>query len=283
MSFGVRRCEFDHYLLQRSNARLLLGMPIANIRRDGAQWVVNETVKASLLVGAGGHSCPVARMLNGVGNGAPLIAAQEAEFAIDPRQACAFAVAAAQPEIYFCRDLSGYGWCFRKEEYLNIGFGRLDPRALPKATAGFVDFLKARRRIPADASWRWRGHAYLLSGSRCRRVVGDATMLVGDAAGLAYPESGEGIRPAIESGLMAASTILAAGGHYTRDRLEPYAKHLQSRFGVRSLERVLSHAVPAGVSTALARLLLASPWFVRHVVINRWFLHAQEPALASRS
>jgi flavin-dependent dehydrogenase len=28
-------------------------------------------------------------------------------------------------------------------------------------------------------------------------------LLIGDAAGLAYPESGEGIRPAVESGLIA--------------------------------------------------------------------------------
>ena len=33
VSFGIRRCEFDHYLLQRSQARLQLGVRVANIRR----------------------------------------------------------------------------------------------------------------------------------------------------------------------------------------------------------------------------------------------------------
>src|SRR5262245_5359412 len=28
VSYGIRRCEFDHYLLQRSGARLRLGEPI---------------------------------------------------------------------------------------------------------------------------------------------------------------------------------------------------------------------------------------------------------------
>jgi flavin-dependent dehydrogenase len=37
-------------------------------------------------------------------------------------------------------------------------------------------------------------------------------VLIGDAAGLAYAQSGEGIRPAIESGLLAAGAIVAAGG-----------------------------------------------------------------------
>ncbi len=31
---------------------------------------------------------------------------------------------------------------------------------------------------------------------------------------------------------------------------------------------------------ALALRLLDRPWFVRHVLLDRWFLHAQEPALA---
>ena len=39
-----------------------------------------------------------------------------------------------------------------------------------------------------------------------------AVLLIGDAAGLAYKQSGEGIRPAIESGLLAAQAILAAQG-----------------------------------------------------------------------
>ena len=34
VSFGIRRCEFDHYLLQRAGARLMLGVPIASLRRD---------------------------------------------------------------------------------------------------------------------------------------------------------------------------------------------------------------------------------------------------------
>jgi menaquinone-9 beta-reductase len=279
VSFGIRRCEFDHYLLQRSGARLLLGTPIASIRRNGAQWVVNETVQASMLVGAGGHFCPVARMLNGSADRAPIIAAQEVEVLIDPRGCPPPTVAAEHPELYFCRDLRGYGWCFRKGDYLNVGFGRLDARALPKARDAFVDFLEARHTIAAGTSCRWRGHAYLLSGGQGRRAVGDAVTLVGDAAGLAYPQSGEGIRPAIESGLIAASTIVQANGRYTRERLAAYERRMQRRFRAGPIARLLSRAVPAGVSEALARRLLDRPWFVRRVLLDRWFLHAQEPAL----
>lgn len=131
VSFGIRRCEFDHYLLQRSTARLELGAPITSIRKEGARWIVNDAVTARMLVGAGGHFCPVARSLNSMVDGAPVVAAQEAEFRIDPSEAASLTIVPETPELYFCRDFKGYGWCFRKEDYLNVGFGRVNGHALP--------------------------------------------------------------------------------------------------------------------------------------------------------
>ena len=64
--------------------------------------------------------------------------------------------------------------------------------------------------MPARAASRWHGHAYLLYQSAPRPLQGDGVLLVGDAAGLAYAPSGEGIRTAIESGLLAADVLLEA-------------------------------------------------------------------------
>ena len=281
VSFGIRRCEFDEYLLQRSGARLRLGTPISSIRRDGLLWTVNDCLTAPMLVGAGGHFCPVARMLNGSSDGAALVVAQEAEFAIDPRELSSFTTVPERPELYFSRALNGYGWCLRKQNYLNIGFGHLDRRRLPSATAEFAAFLKTEGRIPAHVSCRWKGHAYVLSGTPRRRVVDDGVLLVGDAAGLAYPQSGEGIRPAIESGLIAASTIIEAHSRYTRTELARYEDRLRERFGIsRGRSSFVSQALPSQLGRILGPWLLRTPWFVRHVLLNRWFLHAHEPALA---
>jgi menaquinone-9 beta-reductase len=272
VSFGIRRCEFDHYLLQRCGARVLLGTPVATIRRENDRWIVNDQVRASMLVGAGGHFCPVSRLLNGDAVPAPLVAAQEAEFIADPGGA--WPTEGNRPELYFCPDLQGYGWCFRKAEYLNVGFGRFDARALPKATAAFVDYLKANGRVPRDGSWRWRGHAYLVSGANGRKPIDDGVVLVGDAAGLAFPRSGEGIRPAIESGLMAATAILEANGRYGADRLASYARRLRDSYGVGPLTRTLSFVVPDRTASAISRRLMRKPWFVRHLLLDRGFLHA---------
>ena len=146
VSFGIRRCEFDHYLLQRSGARLRLGDAVTSLRSNRGQWIVNGAIRTPMLVGAGGHFCPVSRSINGPTNTAPVVVAQEAEFPIDSRDRAAFAIDGEAPELYFCRDLKGYGWCFRKQRHLNIGLGRLDRQSLPAATAEFLAFLWRGRR-----------------------------------------------------------------------------------------------------------------------------------------
>jgi flavin-dependent dehydrogenase len=249
------------------------------MRRDGGDWIVNDGIRTPLVVGAGGHFCPVAKQLNPEPPQASLVVAQEVEFVVDAADAAAYAIAPERPELYFSRDLQGYGWCFRKGRHMNIGFGRLDRRSLPKGTAEFVEYLAREGRVPPGATYKWHGHAYLLASAAGRRVVGDGVVLVGDAAGLAYPQSGEGIRPAVESGLMAAETILATRGAYDLDRLSPHAGRLAERFGAGSAPAVLSGLVPGGLAHALSPIVMAWPWFVRRFLIDRWFLHRQQPPL----
>ncbi|MCY4026882.1 MAG: NAD(P)/FAD-dependent oxidoreductase [Acidobacteria bacterium] len=276
VSYGIRRCEFDHYLLERSGARLEVGEPLATLERRGDAWVANDRLAAPVLIGAGGHFCPVARTLNRAPRAEPIVAAQE----IEPRlNGAACRIAGDTPELFFCPDLRGYGWCFRKGDYLNVGFGRQDSSGLRSHVRAFFDWLQASGKIPRDVAARWPGHAYLLRGSSPREPVGDGLLLVGDAAGLAYPASGEGIRPAVESGLMAADTLLAADGRYDRARLEPYAKWLTERFGRPVRGRPWHDALPAGVRGAAAGWLLANPWFTRNFLIDRAFLQRQQPPL----
>jgi flavin-dependent dehydrogenase len=280
VSFGIRRCEFDHYLLQRSHARLALGMAIASIRRerDAARWVVNETIAAPMLVGAGGHFCPVARWLNPTTDRGSIVAAQEMEFLVEPDSSAPCRVVPERPELYFCRDLKGYGWCFRKQRYINVGFGRADRRSLPTASAAFVEFLYGQGTLPRNATGRWRGHAYLLSRDRRPQVVDAGVLLAGDAAGLAYPQSGEGIRPAIESGLLAAATVLRANGDYSLAQLEPYETSLRARFGAPSPSSPEPASPLPGPLDRMVPWLFARPWFVRHLVLNRGFLRSNDAA-----
>jgi flavin-dependent dehydrogenase len=278
VSYGIRRCEFDHYLLQRSGARQRAGTAVEALRRSGDRWIVNDDILTPMVVGAGGHFCAVARCLNGPrrSDRLPLVVARESEFQVDDREGV-FATDPCCPELYFSRDMTGYGWCVRKQRHLNVGFGQLDTRALPKTTNEFVSFLETTGRVPRRR-WEWHGHAYALNGASPRAIVGDGVVLVGDAAGLAYAQSGEGIRPAIESGLLAASAILEARGRYDSVSLAPYERRLRSRL---PSDGMLGRMVPASLRTALAARLLRRPAFVRHVVLDRWFLHVRDGALAA--
>jgi flavin-dependent dehydrogenase len=283
ISYGIRRCEFDHYLLDRSAARTCLGEPAKTIQRDGADWVVNGRFRAPLLVGAGGHFCPVAALLGREADRqAPLVAAQEIEFRMDARQMAACRVEPCVPELCFCDDLAGYGWCFRKGDFLNVGLGREDRSRLSEHVARFCDWMKQQGRIPPDVPARFQGHAYYLYGRSPRTLLDDGVLLIGDAAGLAYAASGEGIRPAIESGLMAAGGIVAAGGDYCRRRLEPYRDQLTARFGRRKAPGAALTVVPSLLRRLIVGRLLASRWFLRRVLLDRCFLHLDQPPLPTR-
>ena len=278
VSFGIRRCEFDDYLLQRSGARTLLGRALKSVEKRGKQWLVNDAIRTPLLIGAGGHFCPVARLLGAqLGATEPAVTAKEIEFEMNRAQLAACRVRADTPEIYFCRDLKGYGWCFRKGDYLNIGLGREGNQGLAQHLGDFCAFLRQRGRISENIPEKFHGHAYLLYGRSRRKLLDDGVLLVGDAAGLAYPESGEGIRPAVESGLIAAAVVVQAGEDYRRETLQAYPDRLRARFGP---EAAASGAmIPGFVRNRLAGVLLGSSWFTRRVVLDRWFLHAHQPAL----
>ena len=281
VSYGIRRCEFDTYLLHRSGTPCRLGEAVQAIQRQGKEWIINGRYRAPLLVGAGGHFCPVARHLGGRrDSAASVVLAREVEFAADANELIAGTVQAKTPELFFCPDLQGYGWCFRKGNYLNIGLGRLDSQGLPKHVEAFCEFLRERKKVGCEIPPRFRGHAYQLYERKPPLLFDDGVLLIGDAAGLAYPQSGEGIRPAVESGLIAAEVIGAAVGNYHRENLAPYQERILQRFG-KPRSGDLAGWLPASWLHSLASRILATRWFAKHVVLNRWFLHQKQPPLAN--
>ncbi len=269
VSFGIRRWELDDYLLARCGARVHEGVKVTGLTRVDGDWVVDGGLRAALVVGAGGHFCPVARQLNDTPVVGSLVVAREVEFRMDERQRSACRVLPEIPELYFSSDLEGYGWCVRKGDWLNLGLGRRhgSRSALLPHVEELVAWATSTGRISRDIPGRWRGHAYLLREPRGRQVVDDGVLLVGDAAGLAAPASGEGIRPAVESGLLAATAILAAAGRRRHDLL-PYARALESRLGPPRPH----HGLPSALTRWAAPAILSMPWFARHVVLDRLFL-----------
>ena len=282
VSYGILRREFDHYLLQRAQAPVWTGQLVRSISRRDGLWQIDGITRAKVLVGAGGHFCPVARHLGArVGSGELSVAAKEGEFRL-PRQIQDRCPAQGSiPELYFCPDLKGYGWIFRKGDHLNVGLGREDRHGLSQHLQDFVRWLRRERRLPAEIPERYKGHAYLLYPHALRPVYGNAVLLIGDSAGMAYAQSGEGIRPAIESALLAAATLKAAQGNYSATRLAAYDHALRQRFGENRGRGGAAEALPGWLHLPLGRALLSSSRFARHVLIERWFLHRHTPPLAT--
>jgi flavin-dependent dehydrogenase len=280
VSYGIRRCEFDHFLLERSGASCRFGETVQDLRRDGSGWIVNDSIRAQVLVGAGGHFCPVARAL-GAREGGQIVtvAAQEIEFELRPEDESRVQLRGEVPELYFCEDLAGYGWCFRKGNFLNVGLGRLNSPGVTAHVQSFCRFLRDRGKVTCDLPERFHGHAYRIYEHIEPKLVDEAVLFIGDAAGLAYPQSGEGIRPAVESGLLAADVMIAAAGDYSGPKLAPYASEIHKRFGA-PRRGAMSDWLPAAFLRFAAAKLMSTRWFAKSVVLDRWFLHAADPVLA---
>ena len=50
VSYGIRRREFDDYLLQRAGARLMLDNAFQSAQRDGDEWIINGNIRTPLMI-----------------------------------------------------------------------------------------------------------------------------------------------------------------------------------------------------------------------------------------
>jgi len=98
----------------------------------------------------------------------------------------------------------GYGWSFPKSDHFNVGCGGW------KNVGGKLrDHLASLRHhygLDANAMVNLRGH-HLPTRTEGRPITTGRVLLVGDAAGLVDPMSGEGIYAAFVSGRLAATAI----------------------------------------------------------------------------
>jgi geranylgeranyl reductase family protein len=283
VSYGIRRFEFDHYLLMRCGAKLLLNEAFDKMEKTDDGWLVNSRYSARLVIGAGGHYCPVARAIGSKGISEQAVVAQEAEFEMNAQQKNQCSIKEEVPELFFTPDLMGYGWVFRKGDYLNIGLGREDKKQLSNHVKDFCDYLSAQGKIPKDVTAKYNGHAYLLYNHAVREMVADHVLLIGDSAGLAYPQSGEGIRPAVESAILAADVARLCNGDYSQSRLQAYNGLMQQRFGKRSPGPDLMERLPMFVKRLFASRLMKTHWFTKNILTDKWFLQSHKKPLSSLS
>jgi geranylgeranyl reductase family protein len=279
-SWGILRREFDTYLLERAatagaDVRQGLRVGSVSVTRDAVRVVTQRgEFEAPVVIGAGGHRCPVANALGEVSPREEVVVAQESETQLAPEHAAALERFMDAPELYVEPDLRGYGWYFPKGDWVNIGIGITDggDGSLPRRREALLSALRASGRLPAHVPIApFKGHAYAVRRQAPRRLAGARFCLVGDAAGLARDLSGEGIGPAIRSGRLAADAVRAF--LRTGAPLDGYAREIERLYGRGEpgwIGRRLA-GIPDAVARAAVRLVLGAGVARRRLVFDAIF------------
>lgn len=205
----VTREKFDYFLVQKSvnnGARLLEQTKITSVEEfaDGVHVKTeNGKFKSKVIVGADGVTSTVARCL-GLGKKRRLGVAIEGE--IFPNHNVS-----DLPKYYGSLHLDfnvipkGYGWIFPKKDHLSVGVFTTLPKM--KEIKKYFSLYLDNKGLSKDYSCRSLiGHQIPL-GVRNEILNTRRGLLVGDAAGLADPITGEGIYSALRSGQIAAQAI----------------------------------------------------------------------------
>ena len=206
----VMRDSFDAHILSHARVEVRSGVTVQKVEEKENQVVVETKeggyFESRYLIAADGANSVVARSL-GLRRGKVLAAAIEVEAPAPPEVLARFADI---PMFIFGEVRLGYLWVFPKSDHLSIGIGALHPKP------GELQTTLRRVMTPLGITLDglpMHGHPLPIYINH-EPIATRRTLLVGDAAGLVDPFSGEGIRFAIKSGRLAAEAILF--GHVER-------------------------------------------------------------------
>jgi flavin-dependent dehydrogenase len=254
----TQRKRLDHFLVEQAvaaGAEFRDGVKVSNlsVREDG---ISVEAFEGDVLVGADGVNGVTARALGLGGNrvvgvalegNLPYSKLDRARY--DGRLALEIGVVPG-----------GYGWVFPKGDHLNLGVGGW--AAQGPLLRDHLATLCDRNGVAADDLSALRGHRLPMRRSWGTTARGRAAV-VGDAAGLVDPLSGDGMFEAILSSKLASESALdVLGGR--APGMEPYAHRLR--------RALAGHAATAWAAKAMLERAPALTWQVLRTPMMRWFV-----------
>jgi geranylgeranyl reductase family protein len=219
LALMTQRKRLDHFLLEKAaeaGADVRDGVKVEDVRND-ALTIDGREVQARIVIGADGCNGTTARAL-GLGGEIVHGVALEANFPHEVRFAHAMVL-----ELAVVR--GGYGWVFPKGDHVNVGVGG-DESEAPHLRE-HLRRLCEMHRIDFESATLLRGYRLPMRRPEGRLARG-TTALVGDAAGLLDPFSGDGIYEAFLSAQLVADAALGVLAGRS-DGLEPYAEAVERR------------------------------------------------------
>jgi geranylgeranyl reductase family protein len=230
----VMRDEFDHFLVKRAQqlgAVVRDGQKVAKIH-VGADRVeissADSVFRSRILVGADGAYSIVARELS-MGGSIEYLVGIESEIVVPEEELVKWK---SRVHIELGCIPGGYAWVFPKRNHLSIGAGCLvsKARALNRRHQKFLNSLSIGSYTVTTSS------SHLIPTCTTGRLVWqDRVLLLGDAAGLVDPLTGEGIHNAIQSAQLAAPVIensLLGGGGGLQDYQQMVEKKIMSELRI---------------------------------------------------
>jgi geranylgeranyl reductase family protein len=225
----TQRRRLDHFLAEQAaaaGADFRDGVKVAAVEVDGAgvrATVDGAPVEAQVLIGADGANGIVARTL-GLGGEPTYGVAFEGNVRYGAADEDRFRGLAL---IELGTVPGGYGWVFPKGDHVNVGVGGWEH--VGPTLRDRLDDLCARHGIDKEDVESLRGHRLPLRRPGSALARGRA-LVVGDAAGLVDPISGDGMYEAFVSSRLASEAVLdlLAG---RAESLDPYAQAVQRRLG----------------------------------------------------
>ncbi len=204
--FTLMREKFDHALVTRARnagAEALEGVEALSFQETNEHIEVTTktgTFSGSFVVGADGANSLVAKTI-GADNHTASVLCLTCRLLVPPDDLAAWR---ARIGIDIGRVTGGYGWVFPKSDHLSVGIARPTEKArgLKKVFQEFLDSLNFRQY---EVTRRDAGVLPVLTGRPV--LVRGRALLLGDAAGLADPMTGEGIYNAILSARLGAPAI----------------------------------------------------------------------------
>jgi flavin-dependent dehydrogenase len=215
--------------------------------------VLDERIRARVVVGADGVHSVVRATIGGRAS------ASRQALAIRGYAPTAPEWQGRQVIVYGHRRQPSYAWAFDRGDGLtNVGYGELlgDHHGGPSRTL-LLDQLDQLLPGAASTGEHWRAHHLPLSGWRLDQPTG-RVLLVGDAAGLVNPMTGEGIYYAVATGILAGSAAARAldegaperaGALHGNSVQRLLGRHVKNTFVAARLSRVPA-VVDAGIHAA---------------------------------
>ena len=280
-AYCIKRFDFDalllkHALKEGKTLTFKADFEIDDVIREADKiWVGNKRTNtyysSNIVVAADGSQSFLAKRL--------------IDFKLDPANFSAAVrayytnvegIVPNQTEIHIYKEyIPGYLWVFPVgNNTANVGFGMLS-NEISKRRINLKQCLTQLLSQNPQLKERFQGATLesgikgfgLALGSKKVKWYGDNFLLIGDAASLIDPKSGDGISNAIESGILSAATIINAHeiNDFREESLKKYKTDLDKKIG----NELLVSTIALRMSIYLPFVIKIVPSLMRH----KWFFN----------